>query len=70
MRHGLIREHLTQTLLTMVACERKGEVVAKSAVKSACQMLMVLSVENSRSVYEEDFEAAFLKQTAEFYQVI
>ncbi|XP_062521346.1 cullin-3-B-like [Corticium candelabrum] len=69
VRHGLIREHLTQTLLTMVACERKGEVVAKSAVKSACQMLMVLSVENSRSVYEEDFEAAFLKQTAEFYQM-
>jgi cullin 3 len=69
VRHAPIREHLTATLLGMVACERKGEVVDRGAVKSACQMLMVLGVENHRSVYEEDFELAFLKETAEFYQL-
>lgn len=49
--------------------ERKGEIVDRSAIKSACQMLVLLGV-TSRSVYEEDFERPFLAQSAEFYRVI
>jgi len=48
--------------------ERKGEVVDKTAIKDACQMLMVLGI-NSRSIYEEDFEKPFLQHSAEFYRV-
>jgi len=52
----------------MVARERKGEVVDRSSIKNACQMLMLLGI-NSRQVYEEDFERPFLQQSAEFYRV-
>lgn len=52
----------------MVARERRGEVVDRSAIKNACQMLMLLGI-NNRQVYEEDFERPFLQQSAEFYRV-
>lgn len=52
----------------MVMKERKGEIVDRSAIKNACQMLMRLGI-NSRNVYEEDFERPFLSQSAEFYKV-
>lgn len=48
--------------------ERRGEKVDRTAIKAACQMLMILGIE-SRSVYEEDFERPFLIQSAEFYKV-
>lgn len=48
--------------------ERKGEIVDRSAIKNASQMLMILGI-NSRTVYEEDFERPFLFQSAEFYKV-
>lgn len=68
IRYPPIHSHLTETLLSMVAKERRGEVVDRGAVKSSCQMLMVLGIE-SRSVYEEDFEKPFLIQSAEFYRL-
>lgn len=68
VRYGCVRDHLRETLLGMVARERKGEVVDRSAIKNACQMLMLLGI-NSRQVYEEDFERPFLQQSAEFYRV-
>lgn len=68
MRYGCIRDHLRQTLLELVARERRGEVVDRLAIRNACQMLMVLGI-NSRAVYEEDFEKPFLHQSAEFYRV-
>lgn len=68
VRYGCIRDHLRQTLLELVARERRGEVVDRLAIRNACQMLMVLGI-NSRSVYEEDFEKPFLHQSAEFYRV-
>ncbi|XP_066266185.1 cullin-3-A-like [Branchiostoma lanceolatum] len=68
VRYGCIRDHLRQTLLDMVARERRGEVVDRGAVKNACQMLMILGIE-SRQVYEEDFEQPFLEQSAEFYRL-
>ncbi|CAH1781618.1 unnamed protein product [Owenia fusiformis] len=63
-----IQDFLRETLLDMVAKERKGEVVDRGAVKNACQMLMVLGID-SRSVYEEDFEKPFLDQSSDFYRM-
>lgn len=68
VRHGTIREHLRETLLTMVMLERKGEVIDHLAIKNACQMLTVLGID-SRWVYEEDFERPFLTQSASFYKM-
>lgn len=59
---------MRETLLGMVARERRGEVVDRMAIKNACQMLMRLGI-NNRLVYEEDFERPFLQQSAEFYRV-
>ncbi|RWS04386.1 cullin-3-A-like protein [Dinothrombium tinctorium] len=68
VRFGCIRYHLRDTLLSMVARERRGEVIDRLAVRNACQMLMQLGID-SRSVYEEDFERPFLQQSAEFYKL-
>jgi len=68
VRYGGIRDHLRLTLLEMVVRERRGEKVDRTAIKAACQMLMILGIE-SRSVYEEDFERPFLIQSAEFYKL-
>ncbi|KAK2182304.1 hypothetical protein NP493_360g02030 [Ridgeia piscesae] len=68
VRNPVIRNHLRETLLEMVAKERRGEVVDRGSVKNACHMLMVLGLD-SRSVYEEDFERPFLEQSADFYRV-
>ncbi|XP_003737732.1 cullin-3 [Galendromus occidentalis] len=67
VRHGCIRDRLRETLLSMVMKERRGEVVDRSAIKNACQMLVVLGIQN-RSVYEEDFERPFIQQSTEFYR--
>ena len=64
VRHGCIRDRLRETLLSMVMKERREEVVDKSAIKNACQMLVVLWIQN-RSVYEEDFERPFIQQSTE-----
>ncbi|XP_016145501.1 cullin-3-like [Sinocyclocheilus grahami] len=68
VRYGCVRDHLKQTLLDMIARERRGEVVDRGAIRNACQMLMILGLEG-RSVYEEDFEAPFLEMSAEFFQM-
>lgn len=68
VRYGCIRDHLRNTLLNMVMCERKGEAIDHIAIKNACQMLMVLGI-NKRWVYEEDFERPFLSQSAAFYKL-
>ena len=68
VRHAQIKDHLRQTLLDMVQKERRSELTDRSAIKNACQMLMVLGIE-SRSVYYEDFEEPFLQQSAEFYRM-
>jgi len=52
----------------MVMRERRGEVVDRLSIKNACQMLMILGIDD-RTVYEEDFERPFLNQSAEFYKV-
>jgi len=52
----------------MVMKERNGEVIDRIALKNACQMLMILGIQN-RVVYQEDFEHPFLAQSSEFYNV-
>ncbi|EDO27789.1 predicted protein, partial [Nematostella vectensis] len=68
VRYGNIRDHLCQTLLSLVRKERRGEVVDRMAIRNACQMLVILGID-SRHVYEEDFERPFLEESAEFYKV-
>jgi len=68
VRYGCIGNHLRITLLDMIIKERRGEVIDRLAIKSACQMLMMLGLDR-RDVYEEDFESHFLKQSAEFYMI-
>uniref|UniRef100_A0A182WU43 Cullin family profile domain-containing protein n=1 Tax=Anopheles quadriannulatus TaxID=34691 RepID=A0A182WU43_ANOQN len=68
VRYPRIRDHMRETLLNMVMCERKGEAIDHIAIKNACQMLMVLGI-NQRWVYEEDFERPFLTQSAAFYKL-
>jgi len=68
VRYGCVRDHLREHLLSLVAKERRGELIDRSCIKSACQMLLVLGID-SRSVYEEDFERPFLTQSAEFYRM-
>lgn len=72
VRYPCINDHLKATLLSLVMKERKGEVIDRLAVRNACQMLISLGIEEgneSRSVYEADFEIPFLQQSAEFYRV-
>lgn len=64
--HERIRNHLRETLLSMIMNERKGEAIDHLLIKNACQMLMVLGI-NNRWVYEKDFERPFLTQSAAFY---
>ncbi|EDO35230.1 predicted protein [Nematostella vectensis] len=68
VRYGNIRDHLCQTLLSLVRKERRGEVVDRMAIRNACQMLVILGID-SRHVYEEDFERPFLEESAEFYKM-
>ncbi|XP_058508668.1 cullin-3-like [Solea solea] len=68
VHHGCIQAHLRHTLLDMIGRERNGEVVDRWAIRSACQMLMILSLDG-RSVYVEDFENPFLAMSAEFFQI-
>lgn len=63
-----IKDRLLKILLDLVHRERLGEVVNRSLLKSITQMLVDLGV-NSRMVYEEDFERAFLETSANFYRV-
>jgi cullin 3 len=64
--HDRIRNHLRETLLSMIMNERKGEAIDHLLIKNACQMLMILGI-NNRWIYEKDFERPFLIQSAAFY---
>lgn len=68
IRQRDIKIHLQEILLDLVGRERRGEVVDRGAVRNACVMLMTVSL-NGRDVYEQEFEQAFLKQSAEFYKL-
>jgi len=63
-----ICQHLQEILLDLVAKERRGEVVDRGSIKSACTMLTTVSLQG-REVYEEHFEVPFLQQSADFYRM-
>ena len=62
-REPQLKRRLLEQLLALVACERAGEVVDRSALKSATAMLVELGC-GSRDVYVADFERAYLDTTA------
>jgi hypothetical protein len=62
------RELFRNTLLEMMAQERRGGVVDRTAVKDTCQMLTTLGTDK-RCFYGEEFETLCLQHLAEFYQL-
>ncbi|KAM9789868.1 LOW QUALITY PROTEIN: cullin-3-like [Neosynchiropus ocellatus] len=66
--NACVQDRLRQTLLDMIALERKGEVVDRNAIRSVCQMMMTLG-QGSRSVYEENFEETFLDLSQHFFKM-
>lgn len=68
-RQPAIRNKIRETLLDLVNRERNGEKTDLMAVRSTCHMLVQLGVE-SLTVYQEDFEKEFLKQSSDFYKVL
>lgn len=64
--HEQIRNHIRDTLLTMIMNERHGEPIDRLLLKNACQMLVTLSI-NNRWLYEFIFERPFLKQSSSFF---
>ncbi|GMT04619.1 hypothetical protein PENTCL1PPCAC_26793, partial [Pristionchus entomophagus] len=67
VRQDRVSDHLKKVLLDMVADERAGITIKWDGIKTACAMLVALGIEN-KHVYEVDFEAPFLKDTAEYYK--
>ncbi|RUS34385.1 Cullin [Jimgerdemannia flammicorona] len=64
-----IQQHLRQVMLEQIQHEREGEVIDRSAVKSATDMLLDLTDESLKdSVYVADFEEHYLKTSAAFYK--
>eukprot|EP00727_Mastigamoeba_balamuthi_P013771 m51a1_g9016 putative cullin c (746) ;mRNA; r:171252-174367 len=61
------KPRLLRLALDLVHRDRNGEVVDRSLLKNLTQMLMDVGV-NSRTVYEEDFEKAFLESSAHFFR--
>ncbi|KAH6934155.1 hypothetical protein HPB50_021054 [Hyalomma asiaticum] len=65
-RCAAVRDRLRETMLGLVKTEREGKRVDRRSLKKACGMLVALGID-SRKVYEEDFEKAFLDESAKFY---
>jgi len=68
VRHEQVKDRLQTLLLAAVQEERNGQLIDRSLMKSTLSMLVELGVDGP-SVYEEDFEGAFLEQSRQFYQV-
>ncbi|KAI1702469.1 cullin family domain-containing protein [Ditylenchus destructor] len=67
VNHPSINEYLKVTLLSMISLERQKEIIEWIELKTACQMLLSLGLEN-RAYYEQQFEELFLRESAEFYR--
>ncbi|KAM8839513.1 cullin-3-like isoform 1-T2 [Synchiropus picturatus] len=63
-----VQNRLRQTLLDMISLERRGEAVDRNAIRSACKMMVTLG-QGSKSVYEENFEEAFLDMSQHFFKM-
>ncbi|KAJ1462111.1 Cullin [Pelagophyceae sp. CCMP2097] len=66
-RHDQVQMRLQALLLDAVKQERQGRGVEHGLIKSTLYMLTDLGID-SNVVYEDDFEAAFLRETREFYK--
>ncbi|CAB3380483.1 Hypothetical predicted protein [Cloeon dipterum] len=63
-----IREKFITDILVMIAEDRAGNVVNRSAIKSALDFLVYLG-SDSMECYEKNFETEFLQNSEEFYKV-
>ncbi|KAL7411333.1 ubiquitin ligase SCF complex subunit Cullin [Mrakia frigida] len=64
-----IHNQLISTLLSQIKLERDGEVINRSAMRDAIDILLSLrEKEGGPSVYDTDFEKVFLSWTGEFYK--
>ncbi|KAI9249557.1 Cullin [Sporodiniella umbellata] len=65
-----IQKHIISAMLTQVQFERQGDVIDRTAIKSAVAMLSELTDNDTgESVYVVDFEKRYLEKSASFYQV-
>ncbi|KAI1712967.1 cullin family domain-containing protein [Ditylenchus destructor] len=67
VNHPSVNEYLKVTLLSMISLERQKEIIEWIELKTACQMLLSLGLDN-RAYYEQQFEELFLRESAEFYR--
>ncbi|XP_065348587.1 cullin-3-like [Cloeon dipterum] len=63
-----IREKFLTDILVMIAEDRAGNVVNRSAIKSALDLLVYLG-SDSMECYEKNFETEFLQNSEDFYKV-
>ena len=68
MKFPAIKEGLRSTLLRIIALDRAGGVTNRIAIKNTCDMLITLGMD-SLTVYVNDFESSFLRESAVFYEV-
>lgn len=54
--------------MRIIALDRAGGVTNRIAIKNTCDMLITLGMD-SLTVYVNDFESSFLKESAVFYEV-
>ncbi|KAI9315665.1 Cullin [Dichotomocladium elegans] len=65
-----IQSQLISAMLTQIQLERLGEVIDRTAIKSAVTMLSELQdITTTESVYAVDFERRYLETSTSFYQV-
>ena len=66
--HTGIKPKLIARLLAEIRAERDGQVIERSQVSAAVQMLIEVGV-HSRKIYETEFEAVLLQETADYYRL-
>jgi len=66
--YGSIKEDMARALLDKVDCERKGEVIDRSAMKDGVNLFIEMGL-NSLNAYLNDFEAPLIKETQQFYKL-
>jgi len=66
VKHESVLPRLQKVLLENILSERQHEPINRTLMKSALSMLVEVNV-SSKSLYQEEFENAFLKETQTFY---
>ncbi|CAH1757893.1 5416_t:CDS:10 [Entrophospora sp. SA101] len=65
-----IQTHLLEVLLQQIKLERENEMIERSSVKAAMDMLLqLIDADTGSTVYDIDFEGRFLETSAEYYRV-